>query len=158
MPNTTQIAAAIRARIAASPIELVVVYPTVRPVVVSTSPGAAPVSPLTGVAPAPAVGSTETPSAPNVTVRCLWVDAARAEDYRAGAHIPSAAGWQEHEVALARVDSRDVELGGGLTVFDGADHIECRGKWYRISRVAPEGPSFSAPYTYTAWFTAGATY
>lgn len=151
------------ARIRESGKTLTVHYPAVRPVATGTSPGTAPLSPLTGTAPTLKVIPTaaETPSQAPVTVDCLWLNATVQADGLRNYRIERAAGgWFAGAQACARVVLEDVLLDAadlyGDTVFKAASHIEYSGHRYQILAVQPFGSSFGDPATAYVWCS-GAT-
>jgi hypothetical protein len=164
MPSSDRINAAVINRIRTSGRTLTVHYPGVRPTATGTSPGTAPLSPLTG--PAPTLKAipttTETPSQASVTVDCLFLTAYAGvpQSMRAFGIEQTGAGWFAGAQACARVVMTDVLLSAsapyGDTIFTAASHVEYADQRYKILATVPFGSSFSSPATAYVWL-GGAT-
>lgn len=155
MPNLTRINERVTARIDGSSLTLTVVYPPIRPVAAGTSPGVAPVNPLSG----PAATEVVFPAEPtgyktNVTVKCLWLDALSSSSPD-GTRRVLQGGWVDGATAMARVLARDVAVDTtnpeAGTIFDAADHVVFLGTRYRVLQVTPVGASFGPPVSYHVW-------
>lgn len=154
MPSLTNIHARVTKRIDESELTLTVVYPPVRPVASGTSPGTAPVNPLSGPATTEVVFPTDpTGYKASVTMPCLWLDALSSS--RTGIRSAVQTGWLEGATAMARVLARDcavdVTNAEAGTVFDAADHVVFNGTRYRVLQTTPIGASFGMPISYHVW-------
>lgn len=144
----------IRARIAASPHRLSVVFPAVRPVATGTSPGPAPVRPFTGTQPTPTVaGPPTTALRPPVELPCLWLDADTLGALRNPGAGESHGLWASGASALARINPEDLppDSEGPEAFFAAAEYVEFKGKRYDARKVTPAGPSDEDPYTWYLW-------
>ena len=149
--------AQLTARIRDSVHTVTVHYPVVRPVMAGAPPAAAPLSSLTGPAETEAVFPiTGTPSAPDVTVSCLWLDSYSSRTMTPDSIGHDRVGWRAGATALARVLVSDTALTSDPwadTIFTGAEVVEHRSHRYRVQAVEPVGASFSEPLTYHVWLT-----
>lgn len=163
MPSAAGIALRMARRVAESPFSLTIHYPAKRATVVDTSPGAAPLRPLTGTRPAPKLvtpAEEPDPTLPSVTMPCLWLDATRISDLTGTAQRAKLQGWVAGAEVMATVLASDAavvpELPEGDTKFDGADYVEKDGLRYLVLAVTPIGASFAPAHSYAVWLR-GAT-
>lgn len=141
-------------RIAQSKHELTVNYPAPRPVIHDSSPGSAPISPLTGTRPAPTLNLPAiTPIKPPLTLKCLWYAADSLTALRRGGIEVGPSGWVEGTTALACVSAADAQNGA---VFLGTDHVTHRGQSYTVLKTTPQGTADGEPFTVYVWLSGAA--
>ena len=153
MPSVDNLQRALKARIAASVHTLTVVYPPARQAVDGASPGPAPLNPFLGAPPpTPHIAPDTAPTvAPNVTVKCLWLDGQTVSASQRHQAVVERMGWYADADAVARVLASDVVTAPGQTCLDACDHVEHGGRHYVVLNVAPLGASFAEPVSYTVW-------
>jgi len=144
-------------RIEASEYRLKVYYPVVRTKPTGTSPVSLPVSPLVK-APDPEPPADEDPDRilPEVTMRCLFLEASLVGDYRRQQMAAQVGGWSREVTALARVTATDAELATGGTVFDGCDFVEVLGRRFKVTNVVRQSASTTLLGTYYVLLTGAA--
>jgi hypothetical protein len=136
-------------------------YPAVRPIVVADAPAVAPLSPLTGIRPQPAlVQSPAVPANPPVTMTCLWLDADTMSIVETNSRRVEQAGWVAQATALATVKVEDAAKNPDAptreTIFDDIDFVEHDGQRFRVIKVSPVGSSFTKPFAYAVWLSGAA--
>lgn len=147
-------------RIATSELSLTVQYPAARATASGSSPGPAPVNPLTGTNPAPTVfPAAVTPAKPAVTLKCLWLDVTTQipAPLNKEARVIEAVGWIDGLQAVARVAVSDAAIDAtdplGDTVFTDCLKVVFQGHDYKVLTVKPLSASFRMPVTYYVGLT-----
>jgi len=108
-----------------------------------------PVSPLVRKPdPRPDITLGKEPSRPCVTIQCLFTPVASLSDMRAERIKAEVGGWVRETTALARVVGSEVELGPGVTVFDGCDYVDVGGSRHKVLNVTLQAASTTAVGTY----------
>lgn len=148
------------ARITEGGLELTVHYPPDRPAATGTSPGTAPISPLTGPRPAQQVfPAATTPSKPALTVPCLWYPSVALLP-RSMIVNPASVGWMAEADGFAQVKVSDCALDPadpyGDTVFTAAEVVEHSGHRFRVLLVQPVSAGHRVPVTYYVWLAGAA--
>lgn len=145
-------------RILTSPLSLVVHFPPPRQVATGTSPGTAPVSPLTRPGPTPAVFPiTAAPSRDPVTLKCLWYSAYEGAvgSARRNSWDRLSATWVAEADSLARVLCSDAEVTSGMSfgdsIFTTCSHVEFQGKQYKVVGVHPVTSGWKEAKTLHVW-------
>lgn len=146
------------ARIAESPYSLIVHFPVVRQVATGSSPGTAPISPLTRPGPTAAFELTPgTPSAAPVTMKCLWYSAygGSASSSIRNEWDRGFSAWVAGADALARVRTVDAGVAEGesygTSVFSRCEAVEFEDKRYRVIGVYPVTAGWKRPATLHVW-------
>ena len=160
MPNILNLQTRLIKRIENSGLNVTVHYPPVRDVAAGSSPGAAPVNPLTGdTTPAGVFPTDPVGYLPTVTLKCLWMDALTGREATDVAHTElrkvHAAGWVVGATSMARVLVSEAALDAANpyagTVFDGASHVEHLGARFKVLQITPITAGFAMPVSYHVW-------
>ena len=155
MPRGDFLEGRLLARIKESSLSLSVHYPPARPAATGASPGAAPLSPLTGPRPTTSVyPGPETPSKPSKTLKCLWYPSTDFLPHRLR-FTPNGTGWAANADAFAQVMVSEAALDPddpfGDTVFTACERVEYQGHRYRVLAVQPVSAGHRQPATMYVW-------
>jgi hypothetical protein len=153
--NAQRVTARVVERIRQSEYRLTVYYPkaVTKPTGAGT-PVPLPVSPLVRPPnPQAETGIEPDRVLPDLTMPCLFTNAALLSEFRQRRVDAEVGGWRRDTTGLARVLARDAERSEGGTVFDGCDYVEVDGQRYRVQNVVKQAASTTRLGTYYVLLT-----